>query len=63
MYFLPSIPTCIDHSFDPDNPDQVALLMFGDESGGLTIVHFLQPLNSLFAKVRTHGYISPNIDT
>ena len=24
--------------------------MFGDESGGLTIVHFLQPLNSLFAK-------------
>ena len=26
------------------------LRMFGDESGGLTIVHFLQPLNSLFAK-------------
>ena len=24
--------------------------MFGDESGGLTIVHFLQPINSLFAK-------------
>ena len=47
---LPDIPTCIDHSFDPNNPEMDTLLMFGDEAGGLTIVHFLQPLNSLFDK-------------
>ena len=45
-----SIPTCIDYSFDEEAPDEESLLLFGDAAGGLTVVHFLQPLNSLFEK-------------
>ena len=45
-----SIPTCIDYAFDEEAPDEEALLLFGDAEGGLTVVHFLQPLNSLFEK-------------
>ena len=48
--YLSSIPTCIDYSFNEDAPDEEGLLLFGDAAGGLTIVHFLQPLNSLFEK-------------
>lgn len=44
------IPTCIDYSFDPDNPEGESLLMFGDALGGLTTVTFSKPLDSLFAK-------------
>ena len=45
-----SIPTSIDYSFDEENPDDESLLMFGDAEGGLTIVHFLRPMDSLFVK-------------
>ena len=48
--FIYSIPTCIDYSFDEEAPDEESLLLFGDAAGGMTIVHFLQPLNSLFEK-------------
>ena len=44
------IPTCIDYSYDPNHPDGESFLMFGDASGGLTIVTFAKPLDSLFAK-------------
>ena len=44
------IPTCIEYSFDPNQPEGESLLMFGDASGGLTIVRFVKPLDSLFDK-------------
>lgn len=44
------IPTCIDYSFKSDQPDGESMLMFGDAAGGLTIVTFFKPLDSLFAK-------------
>ena len=49
-YLTFSIPTSIDYSFDEENPDDESLLMFGDAEGGLTIVHFLRPMDSLFVK-------------
>lgn len=45
-----SIPTCVDYSFNKEDPENEALLLFGDAAGGLSIVHFSQPLNSLFDK-------------
>ena len=50
IYSIFSIPTCIDYSFPDDAPEEEGLLLFGDAAGGLTIVNFLQPLNSLFEK-------------
>ena len=44
------IPTCIDYSYDTNEPDGESLLMFGDAAGGLTVVRFLKPLDSLFDK-------------
>ena len=45
-----SIPTCVDYYFDPDDPEGESLLAFGDDAGGVTLVTFHQPVNSLFAK-------------
>ena len=50
IFSIFSIPTCIDYSFPDDAPEEEGLLLFGDAAGGLTIVNFLQPLNSLFEK-------------
>ena len=49
------IPTCIDYSFRPEHPDGESFLMFGDAAGGLTVVRFLRPLDSLFAKEEADG--------
>ena len=45
-----SIPTCVDYHFNPDDPEGESLLAFGDDAGGVTLVTFLQPVNSLFDK-------------
>ena len=33
-----SIPTCIDYSFDEEDPEGESLLMFGDADGSITVV-------------------------
>ena len=35
-----SIPTCIDYSFDEEDPEGESLLMFGDADGSITVVNF-----------------------
>ena len=47
---LRNIPLCIDYWFDPKDEDGESLLMFGDDGGGLTVIRFSQPPNSLFKK-------------
>ncbi len=47
---LRSIPTCVDYSFDEEDPEGTSLLLFGDDAGGVSVVTFSQPVNSLFAK-------------
>ena len=34
IYFIFSIPTCIDYSFPDDAPEEEGLLLFGDAAGG-----------------------------
>jgi hypothetical protein len=48
---LRSIPTCVDYHFEAADPEGQSLFLFGDDAGGVTIVTFHQPVNSLFAKV------------
>ena len=45
-----SIPTCMDYSYAKDKQSGPSLLLFGDDSGSLTIITFHQPQNSLFSK-------------
>ena len=47
---ISGIPTCVDYCFNPEDEEGESLLLFGDADGGLTIVRFSQPLNSLFNK-------------
>ncbi|XP_023321340.1 uncharacterized protein LOC111696049 [Eurytemora carolleeae] len=47
---LKNIPTCLDFWYDPEKEDGPSLLMFGDDGGGLSIIRFSQPPNSLFKK-------------
>lgn len=45
-----SIPTCLDHWFNADDLESESLFLFGNDTGGVSMVTFKQPLNSLFRK-------------
>ncbi|TRY69494.1 hypothetical protein TCAL_10757 [Tigriopus californicus] len=45
-----SIPTCLDYWFNEDDLEGESLFFFGNDTGGVSVVTFKQPLNSLFRK-------------
>jgi len=47
---LRSIPTCVDYHFDMNDPEGESHFFFGDDGGGVSVILFRQPVNSLFAK-------------
>ncbi|XP_062507876.1 WD repeat-containing protein on Y chromosome-like [Corticium candelabrum] len=52
LFDLPNVPLCLDYWYDEKNPSGTSLLMYGDDSGNITLLYFQKPQQHLFDPIQ-----------